>query len=158
MRLVPALLACALAALAQDTAAPARNALIDVIVTDAAGGPVSNLTASDFEVTEEGKPLSVVRLTAFDTVRHTAVSAGNMPALDLTPEQHAARDDDANPCAGTQCAVRNKTQPPHLRGACKRWRDQRQSREYQPKLHSQVRLVRTNHRCPLDSYETRSNL
>src|SRR4051812_14207219 len=87
MRLFFALLAGGLTLSAQDIATPARIALISAVVTDAAGHPVTNLAPDDFEVIEDGKVRSVVRLTAFDTVRHTATTIGELPALALTPDQ-----------------------------------------------------------------------
>src|SRR5947199_20461 len=71
---------------AQDAASLTRIALTSV-VTDAEGRAVTNLTPDDFEVTEDGKIRSEVRLTAFDTVRHTATTMGQLPALSLTPDQ-----------------------------------------------------------------------
>src|SRR5436305_3691179 len=85
-RHLAALLGSALTLSAQKSDAPTRIALIDAVVTDAAGHPVSDLTPADFEVTEGGQARSVVRLTAFDTVRHTAATIGELPALDLTPD------------------------------------------------------------------------
>src|SRR5258708_40342713 len=88
-RFFAALLTCAFAVAGQEAGTPsgARTAIVDAVVTDAAGLPVTNLAPADFEITEDGKPRAVTRLTAFDTIRHTAASTGELPALELTPDQ-----------------------------------------------------------------------
>jgi len=69
---------------------------VDVIVTDKAGRPLGDLTASDFEVTEDGKPQSI------ETFKLVELDGGLMPGPDGPPreirtdadeELEAARDD-----------------------------------------------------------------
>ena len=69
---------------------------VDVIVSDRSGQPVGDLTASDFQVTEDGKPQVV------DTFKLVKLDGGVMPVPDGPPrairndndeELEAARDD-----------------------------------------------------------------
>ena len=82
-RLVIALLAGALGGRAQAI----RPLLIDAIVLDAGGRPVTNLTPTDFEVTEAGSSRTVERVNRFDVLRHTSATLGTLPALELKPDQ-----------------------------------------------------------------------
>ncbi len=83
-RLFAALLVCSFATFAQTTGA---ISLIDAVVLDAGGHAVTGLTPADFEITVAGKNESVVRLTSVDAIRHTALTATALPALELTPDQ-----------------------------------------------------------------------
>jgi hypothetical protein len=83
--LLAALLAGALASAAQQ---PGAVSLVDVVALDSADRPVPGLTPADFEITAGGQPVPVIRLTYFDTVRHTAATATSLPALELTPDQN----------------------------------------------------------------------
>jgi VWFA-related protein len=69
---------------------------VDVIVTDKNGSPVNNLTAADFEVTEESKPQKI------ETFKLIELDGGLIPTTDGPPrairtdadeESEAARDD-----------------------------------------------------------------
>src|SRR6185312_5347297 len=40
-----------------------------------------------FAVTQAGTERAVERLTVLDAVRHTAASAGSLPAIEITPDQ-----------------------------------------------------------------------
>ena len=84
-RRLATILTCAITLSGQQTST--SIAIVDAVVTDGAGRPVTSLTPADFEITEDGKARAVARLTAFDTVRHTAATAGELPALELTPDQ-----------------------------------------------------------------------
>lgn len=97
-RRLAALLACAGLAFGQrggPTAPPSAAALnpsvIDVVAVDAAGRPVTDLTAGDFEVAQDGRAMKITNFTWFDTRLHTAVSRGGqaeqLPALDLLPDE-----------------------------------------------------------------------
>lgn len=66
---------------------PAGISVIDAVVLDAAGNPVTGLAVADFEIIADGKTLQPVRLTVFDTVAHTAKTTTAFPALELTPDQ-----------------------------------------------------------------------
>jgi VWFA-related protein len=93
-RRLAALLACAGLAFGQRNgpgAPPAATALnpwvIDAVAVDAAGRPVTDLAAGDFEVTGDGRGMKITNFTWFDTRLHTAVSrGGELPALDLLPD------------------------------------------------------------------------
>jgi hypothetical protein len=59
------------------------------VVLDAAGRPVPDLSADDFEVTQSGQPRKIAQFTWFDTRLHTArptpsPGAGSVP-LELVP-------------------------------------------------------------------------
>jgi hypothetical protein len=82
-RLFIVLLAGVLSGMAQQT----KPLLIDAVVVDAGGRPVTGLTLSDFEITEAGSSRTVERLNRFDIVQHTSVTLGPLPALELTPDQ-----------------------------------------------------------------------
>jgi VWFA-related protein len=69
---------------------------VDVIVTDKTGAAVTNLQATDFEITEEGKPQQI------ETFKFVQLDGGLMPGPDGPPrpirtdydeESEAARDD-----------------------------------------------------------------
>ncbi len=69
---------------------------VDVIVTDKAGATVTNLQATDFEITEEGKPQQI------ETFKYVQLDGGLLPGPDGPPrairtdydeESEAARDD-----------------------------------------------------------------
>jgi VWFA-related protein len=93
-----ALFACAWMAFGQRSgpAAPSSAAalnplVVDAVAVDAAGRPVTDLAAGDFEVVQDGRALKITNCTWFDTRLHTAVSrsseAGQLPALDLLPDE-----------------------------------------------------------------------
>ncbi|MBS1855869.1 MAG: hypothetical protein JST11_10930 [Acidobacteria bacterium] len=82
--LLAALLAASPAAAAEQ---PGAVSLVDAVALDSAGRPVSGLTPADFEITAAGQPVPVIRLSYFDTLRHTAATATELPALELTPDQ-----------------------------------------------------------------------
>src|SRR5450759_1440581 len=101
-RRLAALLTCALMAFGQPSrpAAPPVAAaphpwVVDAVALDAAGRPVADLTAEDFEVVQGGRARTITNFTWFDTRLHTAVSrAGQpaqptvqLPALDLLPDE-----------------------------------------------------------------------
>jgi len=83
---LPSLLLCALAAQAQPPA-PTPITVIDAVVLDAAGHPVTNLTAADFEIAAAGKTVAPLRVTALDNVHHSAATSTSLPAIELTPDQ-----------------------------------------------------------------------
>lgn len=84
-RLLAALLSAAIVAgAAQQTGAVS---LVDVVALDGAGRAVAGLKPADFEITADGKPAEVIRETYLDTVRHTAVSATPLPALETAPDE-----------------------------------------------------------------------
>lgn len=58
----------------------AREVLMDVVVTDAAGRPVPGLTAADFKVTEEGTPQRIRHLT-----EHEPMSAADLARMATPP-------------------------------------------------------------------------
>jgi VWFA-related protein len=58
-----------------------REVLLDVVATDKRGRPIRGLKASDFHITEEGKPQQI---TSFQ--EHMAQSAANMPAPPQLPQ------------------------------------------------------------------------
>ena len=69
---------------------------VDVIVTDKTGAAVTNLQATDFEITEEGKPQQI------ETFKYVQLDGGLLPGPDGPPrairtdydeESEAARDD-----------------------------------------------------------------
>src|SRR6478672_4291921 len=81
-------LLCALAtrSSAQQTAAPegvirinVNLVQVDAIVTDAKGKPVTDLTADDFEVFQDGKPQKITNF-AFIDVKDSRVSVPPVPA------------------------------------------------------------------------------
>ncbi len=93
-----ALLACAGIAFGQRSGAAAtpsavalNPSVIDAVAVDAAGRPVTDLTAADFEVAQDGRALKITNFTWFDTRLHMAVSrnsqAEQLPALDLLPDE-----------------------------------------------------------------------
>ena len=96
-RRLAALLACAWMSFGQRNApaAPSSAALnplvTDAIAVDAAGRPVTDLAAGDFEVVQDGRVVKITNFTWFDTRLHTAVSrssqAEQLPALDLLPDE-----------------------------------------------------------------------
>src|ERR1035437_4575593 len=95
-RRLAALLTCALMAFGQRSrpaepppaAAPTSPWVVDAVVLDAAGRPVADLTAEDFEVVQGGSARKITNFTWFDTRLHTAVSpAVQLPALDLLPDE-----------------------------------------------------------------------
>ena len=97
-RRLAALLACALLAFGQRNgpAAPSSAAflnplIVDAVAVDAAGRPVTDLAAGDFEAEQDGRALKITNITWFDTRLHTAASrngqAEELPALDLLPDE-----------------------------------------------------------------------
>src|ERR1035441_10610747 len=89
-----ALLACALIAFGQRGSPPPPPAVapaplvLDAVAVDAAGHPVADLRAEDFEVVQGGVSRKITNFTWFDTRLHTAVSqAGQLAALDLLPDE-----------------------------------------------------------------------
>ena len=94
-RRLAALLACAWMAFGQRSgpAAPssAASLIVDAVAVDAAGHPVNDLTAGDFEVVQDGRAVQITNFTWFDTRLHTAASRGGpaeqLPALDLLPDE-----------------------------------------------------------------------
>jgi VWFA-related protein len=84
MRFLAVFLVSGLTAMAQDS--PAIS-IIDAVALDAAGNPVTGLTAADFEITANERKVEVLRFTAFDAVAHTAKTTTTQPALELTPDQ-----------------------------------------------------------------------
>ncbi len=111
--LVAAGLAVASVALGQGTAPPsfpatARRVVVDVVVTDGAGVPVTGLTPADFEVSEDGRAQAVV---SFDEIgapepaaapEQTLVAPSeSAPAVPSRPSRlHVVALDDVNltPC------------------------------------------------------------
>ena len=95
MRRVAALFSCAVIAFGQGTASETTTApapwVIDAVVVDAAGRPVTDLTADDFEVVHGGRAQKIANFTWFDTRLHAAISrsgeAAQLPALDLVPDE-----------------------------------------------------------------------
>ena len=65
--------------------------VIDAVVLDTTGRPVTDLTADDFEVVHGGRTQKIANFTWFDTRLHAAVSrpgqAAPLPALDLVPDE-----------------------------------------------------------------------
>jgi VWFA-related protein len=95
-RRLAALLACGWMAFGQRNgpAAPSSAALnplvTDVVAVDAAGRPVTDLAAEDFEVVQDGRAVKITNFTWFDTRLHAAVSRSGQaqqPALDLLPDE-----------------------------------------------------------------------
>ena len=88
-----ALLACALIAFGQRGSPPPpvvspAPLVLDAVAVDAAGHPVADLRAEDFEVVQGGVSRKITNFTWFDTRLHTAVSqAGQLAALDLLPDE-----------------------------------------------------------------------
>src|ERR1035437_6470703 len=88
-----ALLACALIAFGQRGSPPPpvvapAPLFLDAVAVDAAGHPVADLRAEDFEVVQGGVSRKITNFTWFDTRLHTAVSqAGQLAALDLLPDE-----------------------------------------------------------------------
>ncbi len=77
---------------AAPPSAAALNPLVtDAVAVDAAGRPVTDLAAGDFEVVQDGRAVNITNFTWFDTRLHTAVSrngqAEQLPALDLLPDE-----------------------------------------------------------------------
>ena len=95
MRCLAVVLGYALIAFGQRSsplAAPAPSPwLIDAVALDAAGRPVADLTAGDFEIVQGGHARKITNFTWFDTRLHTSVSraAGEsqLPAMDLLPDE-----------------------------------------------------------------------
>ena len=97
-RRLAALLTCAWMAFGQRSrpAAPPPAAapnpwVVDAVALDAAGRPVADLTAEDFEVVQGGRARQITNFTWFDTRLHMAVSrpgqSAQLPALDLLPDE-----------------------------------------------------------------------
>src|ERR1039458_2964844 len=88
-----ALLACALIAFGQRGSPPPpvvgpAPLVLGAVAVDAAGHPVGDLRAEDFEVVQGGVSRKITNFTWFDTRLHTAVSqAGQLAALDLLPDE-----------------------------------------------------------------------
>jgi VWFA-related protein len=66
---------------------------VDVIVSDKAGNPVSDLKATDFEVTEDGKPQKV------ETFKLVELDGGLMPGPDGPPRTIRTDDDEQTEAA-----------------------------------------------------------
>src|ERR1035437_8984783 len=89
-RRLAALLTCALMAFGQRSrpaepppaAAPTSPWVVDAVVLDAAGRPVADLTAEDFEVVQGGSARKITNFTWFDTRLHTAVSPAVQPRVE----------------------------------------------------------------------------
>jgi VWFA-related protein len=95
MRRAAALFTCAAIVFGQrtasETAATPEPWVVDAVVVDASGHPVTDLTADDFEIVRGGRAQKVTNFTWFDTRLHVAVSrpgqAAQPPALDLLPDE-----------------------------------------------------------------------
>lgn len=87
-----ALLTCALIAFGQRSQPPSETPaavwrVVDAVVTDASGNPVTDLIPADFEVSRAGQPQKITHFTRFDTRLHTAASPDEfLPALILPPD------------------------------------------------------------------------
>src|ERR1035437_3964540 len=97
-RRLAALVTCAWMAFGQRSrpvepppAAAPNPWVVDAVALDAAGRPVVDLTAEDFEVVQGGGARQITNFTWFDTRLHTAVSrtgeSAQLPALDLLPDE-----------------------------------------------------------------------
>ncbi len=94
-RCLAVVLGCTLMAFGQRSSqvpAPAPNPwVIDAVALDAAGRPVVDLTAADFEIVQGGRARKITNFTWFDTRLHTAVcrscEESQLPALDLLPDE-----------------------------------------------------------------------
>ncbi|MCX6627180.1 MAG: VWA domain-containing protein [Candidatus Solibacter sp.] len=93
-RCLACLLVCAVAAFSQSASPPPAAPspwVVDAVALDAAGRPVVDLTAEDFEIVQGGRARKIVNFTWFDTRLHLAVSrpgqAEQLPALDLLPDE-----------------------------------------------------------------------
>src|ERR1039458_8621143 len=78
-----ALLACALIAFGQRGSPPPpvvapAPLVLDAVAVDAAGHPVADLRAEDFEVVQGGVSRKITNFTWFDTRLHTAVSRAEL--------------------------------------------------------------------------------
>jgi len=93
-RRLAALLTFALMAFGQrsrpDSPTPAAAPdpwVFDAVALDAAGRPVADLTAADFELVQGGRARPITNLTWFDTRLHTAATRTAHPSLDLLPDE-----------------------------------------------------------------------
>jgi VWFA-related protein len=59
--------------------------LLDVVATDRAGHPVTDLKRGDFTVLEQGKPQQVASFNLVDTAKRTSLPAGQEAATKLPP-------------------------------------------------------------------------
>jgi len=87
-------LTCAVVAFGQrsrpDSPTPAAAPdpwVFDAVALDAAGRPVADLTAADFELVQGGRARPITNLTWFDTRLHTAATRTAHPSLDLLPDE-----------------------------------------------------------------------
>ena len=109
------LLACACAAAAAQDSTPAVGAEVvrlDVVVTDARGKPVGDLTRDDFAVFEDGKPQQLTSIVFLGGVR-----AGRMPRRPRLRASRPRRRSASRAAAGTsRSSSTSRTSPSGLSG------------------------------------------
>jgi VWFA-related protein len=91
-RRLAALLTCALMVCGQPSQtppSPSRPAtrFLAAVVLDAAGRPVPDLSADDFEVSQSGRPRKISQFTWFDTRLHTARAGAESAPVELVPDE-----------------------------------------------------------------------
>ena len=100
--------------------AAATRVIVDVLVLDDDGNPVSGLTADDFELFEDGEPQQVASLDVVDWERYEldeAVPVEAAPAMPAAPEVETADAGNASPRRFVIVFNRRRADPVNLRRA-----------------------------------------